>query len=622
MCGINGILSGSLDLQKRIQAMNDAMVHRGPDAEGTFVHEGIAFGHRRLSILDLDPRSNQPFYSPDGRYIMVFNGEIYNYQELKKSLPDVQWKTASDTEVLLHAWIQWGEKCLIHLNGMFAFAVWDTVSNELFIARDRMGIKPLYYFDGHEHFVFSSEVRSLLASGFVDKKLNASALPDYLMYLTVHAPDTIVENVKMLLPGHWMKLSDGNLTMEQWWNPAVDLNTRNPKREEAVAQVRKLLEAAVSRRLVSDVPFGAFLSGGIDSSAVVALMAQQMNRPVDTFHIAFDESEFSEARYAKMMADKFGTNHHKIVIRPSEFLETLPQALDAVDHPGADGPNTWIVSKAARDAGVKMVLSGLGGDEFFGGYDVFKQLPKLKSKGWVMSFPRFMRSAAGSMLMKARPSVSSKKTAAILMQDAWYMEYTYRFSRMAILDKDVQKLLAGNPAFTNRVFDIMKNLTGVGAPAARFEQFTQISFAEMSTYLPNVLLRDTDQMSMAHALEVRVPMLDFQLVEYMLSLPASLKQSVLSPKQLLVEAMGDDLPTELVNRQKMGFTFPWKNWLKNELRPLTETYIHAFSKRPEMNETAVLRLWNEFLNDHPTSRWAVIWNIVVLEHYLQKHGIS
>lgn len=426
----------------------------------------------------------------------------------------------------------------------------------------------------------------------------------------------------MLLPAHYIKVSDGVLTAEKYWLPETNVQFINPSRKDAVAEVREKLKQAVRKRLVSDVSFGAFLSGGIDSSAVVALMAQEMDRPVETFNIAFNESEFSEAKYARMIAAKYKTRHHEIVIRPDEFVNHIPAALDAMDHPGADGPNTWVVSRAAKQAGVTMVLSGLGGDEFFGGYDVFKRIPTLDERKWLLSFPRPLRSAAGFLLRTMKPSVSSEKTASLLVQDYWHLEYTYRFSRMTVLEKDIKEMLIGQPKVINRVYNIVKDLCGPEKPGQRFDRFTQISLAEMNTYLPNVLLRDTDQMSMAHALEVRVPMLDHKVVEYLLSLPAHLKQSATSPKQLLVEAMGNDLPSQLIDRPKMGFTFPWKEWLKKDLYELTSSHLESLSNRPEFNKAFISRIWQSFLTDDPRSRWAVIWNLVVLEHYLQKNGIQ
>jgi asparagine synthase (glutamine-hydrolysing) len=624
MCGINGIIGALTGEQgtERVSRMNDAMTHRGPDAAGIFADNGIALGHRRLSIIDLDPRSNQPFYSPDRRYVMVFNGEIYNYKIIRNALTFNNWTTESDTEVLLHAYIQWGSRCLDMLEGMFAFAIWDCEKRELFVARDRMGIKPLYYCHAKADFAFSSEIRALMHSGIAGGKINTEALPDYLMYHTIHAPETIIKGVYMLMPGHCIRVSDGAITAEEYWNPETLVKTIQPTAAEAQEQVRYLLTEAVKKRLVADVPFGAFLSGGIDSSAVVALMAGNMSRPVDTFNIAFDESEFSEAKYARLMAEKYGTRHHEIVIRPESFLKQIPDALNDADHPGADGINTWVVSKAAKEAGVTMVLSGLGGDEFFGGYDVFKQLYRLESKKWVMSFPRPLRALAGNLMKTMKPGVASQKMAALLVQDYWYLEYTYRFSRMSVMEKDVAKLLSDKKRFANSVYNIVLQNCGTESAGERFHLFTRISLAEMRTYLHNVLLRDTDQMSMAHALEVRVPFLDHTLVEYLISLPQELKISRHAPKELLIKSLGDLLPHELVHRPKMGFTFPWAHWLKTDLKDFCETHLNALATRPEFDKQGINQLWTAFKAGKPEARWANIWNLVVLEHYLQKNGLS
>ena len=349
--------------------------HRGPDASGTYVNDFLLFGHSRLSIIDPDASSNQPFYSSDNKFILIFNGEIYNYKEIRESLPDYHFRTNSDTEVVLAAYQTWGTNCVHQFNGMFAFAIWDVEKRTLFIARDRLGIKPLYIYDNNESIVFSSEIRSLMECSLVKKKIDKDSFVDYLRYNTVHAPKTIIEGVKVLMPGHYIWVSDDEYKNEAYWdiNKYINRKSDNQSYEEIKIEVKDRLTKSVKRRLVADVPFGAFLSGGIDSSAIVALMSEVSDEPVKTFNISFAEEAFSEAKYARIIAKKYKTDHTEIKLTPADFLADLPSALSGMDHPSGDGPNSFVVSKATKDAGVTMALSGLGGDELFAGYDIFPQ---------------------------------------------------------------------------------------------------------------------------------------------------------------------------------------------------------------------------------------------------------
>ncbi|MCW3082850.1 MAG: asparagine synthase, glutamine-hydrolyzing [Bacteroidetes bacterium] len=628
MCGINGIY-GLEDVKiagEKVSAMNDKMRHRGPDDAGIFTDEKIALGHRRLSVIDLSAAGHQPMRSYDGRYQIVYNGELYNYKELKFELQRVIvgsgqaayfFQTNTDTEVILAAYARWGAECLQRFNGMFAFAIWNTQTKELFVARDRLGIKPLYYLYTNGVFAFSSEIRSLLSGGLIPKKIDEKSLIDYLRYQTVHAPDTIVKGVKMLMPGHFIEMKNEQLKIKSYWSLAKNKTeiAKNKTYEDVCKEVNQLLTKAVERRLIADVPFGAFLSGGIDSSAIVGLMSKVSAEKVKTFSITFDESEFSEATYAQLIAKKFDTDHHEIKLNPADFLAKLPLALKAMDHPSGDGPNTFIVSEATKHAGITMALSGLGGDELFAGYDVFKRAQELDKKAALNIVPKFMRSLGGSLLTTAKPGVASEKKAALLKQPKINFQSFYPLSRQVLLDKQISQLVKKQELPANRVAEIIAPLTN------RKNVITNVSIAEISTYMQNVLLRDTDQMSMAHALEVRVPFIDYTLVEYVLGLPDKFK-STASPKKLLVDALGDLLPPEIVNRPKMGFTFPWKQWMKNELKTFCEEKMNALSKRNLFNENGVLKLWEQFLKDDPAITWSRIWYLVVLENWLEENNVE
>lgn len=647
MCGINGIYGLNDEVQSKtmIAKMNTALSHRGPDDEGIFAEHKIALGHRRLSIIDLSAAGHNPMFSNDKRYCIIHNGEIYNFREIKNELKDYDFKTSTDTEVVLAAYSQWGKDCLQKFNGMFAFAIWDTFKKELFIARDRLGIKPLYYYQKDKLLVFSSEIRALLSSDLLPKKLDKERLVDYLRYQTVHAPQTIIENVFMLMPGHYISVSenngsasfdgvyteqsqstqDGSLTkdfeIKKYWDASEKINTTTDKKSyrEVCADINELLTKAVERRLVADVPFGAFLSGGIDSSAIVGLMSKVATEKVKTFSVVFDEGEFSEAKYSRIVAKKFNTDHHEIELTPEDFLEELPSALKAMDHPSGDGPNSYVVSKATKNAGITMALSGLGGDELFAGYDIFKRSITLEKNTYITKIPKLFRKAGGNILKSIRKDVASEKISELLELENWNFENTYPLSRQTLLDSQIKKLLNQNFVKKNSVLEIVKFLTSKLKTSNT--KPTKVSLAEISTYMQNVLLRDADQMSMAHALEVRVPFLDFKLVEYVLSVPDKYKISS-TPKKLLIDSLGNLLPAEIVYRKKMGFTFPWEQWMKKELKSFCEERINSLSKRNHFNEEGVKKLWVDFLENDARITWSRLWHLIVLEEWMQKNGID
>lgn len=618
MCGINAIINfaGTEDFSSTVSAMNDCLAHRGPDNDGIYTQPGITLGHRRLSIIDLSAAGNQPMRSPFANQVIVFNGEIYNYREVRAMLSGFQFQTDSDTEVLLAAWKQWGVDCVHHLNGMFVFALWDEDTRELTVMRDRMGIKPVYYSRNENSMLFSSEVRALLASGMVKRKINADALEEYIRYQFVNAPKTILADVQMLLPGHYIRVSGNNVQTVRWWQPEVNEAIVPGSYTEVKQHLRGLLADAVKQRLVADVPFGAFLSGGIDSSAVVGLMSEVSPSSIKTFNISFDDSEFSEAVYARQVAAKFHTDHHEIVLTPEHFLAKLPDALNAMDHPSGDGPNTYVVSEATKKAGITMALSGLGGDELFAGYDVFKRAWELRKKEWIGSIPKFARVAGGKLLKAVKPGVASGKIADVLAADSLDFETTYPKYREVFNDEIVRSLVNVK---TNWHFPGVQDV--YGALAYDEKHFlSKVSLAEITTYMQNTLLRDTDQMSMAHALEVRVPFMDYRLVDFVLNVPDEWKYPH-TPKKLLVDALEDLLPPDIVHRPKMGFTFPWKRWMKKELRGFCESQLGYLGETGLLNGAELKKLWQRFLQDDQAITWSRIWHLVVLGHWLKKNNV-
>ena len=360
MCGIAGVVrrEGGGDLTTMIKRMTGAMAHRGPDADGFFVTDEVAFGHRRLSILDLSTAANCPFTDASGRYVMVFNGEIYNFQEIKDQLKEYPFITTGDTEVVIAAFAKWGPACLDLFRGMFAIAIWDKRDRSLFLARDRFGVKPLYYYKDDRQLLFTSEIRALLASGEMPRKLNRQALVDYLKYQSFSTPYTIIENILEVRAGCWMLYKDGECKQQSYWDiTRVNHDVGEMTLPKVHQRIRELLTRAVERRLVSDVPLGAFLSGGIDSSLVVGIMSEVSKGATNAFTIAFDEKEYDEFPYAEMVAKKFGVRHQRVLLKATDFLEQLPEALNAMDTPSGDGLNTYVVSKAIRKSGMEPVAT-------------------------------------------------------------------------------------------------------------------------------------------------------------------------------------------------------------------------------------------------------------------------
>lgn len=624
MCGINGIY-GSLpeaDARERIRKMNQKLAHRGPDAEGVYRDETVVLGHRRLSIIDLSEESNQPMTDPTGRFTIVYNGEIYNYQELRKDLNETDFRTDGDTEVLLHGFIKWGINFIKSCNGMFAFAVWDRQQEELTLVRDRMGIKPLYYSRTNNHTLFSSEIRALLSSDMISRKLNRNVLGEYLRYGTVHGSNTIVDGIFMLQPGSVMTITKHEATVETYWHLARDIQSdvANLTYGDTVSLVRKKTGEAVKRRLISDVPMGAFLSGGIDSSCLVALASQEVDR-LKTFTVTFDNAKFDESVYARQIADKYNTDHSELLLAPETMLQMMPNAVSAMDFPTGDGINTYMVSKLAKEAGITVVLSGLGGDEVFAGYDIFKRFYSLRDKAWVMHIPIFLRKLAGEILELSKPGLPSQKIKKVLTEDNLNLENVYQYNRELAPREVVSQLTNFGNSGMASVYNLVKEGVGVGTVGSLLPTLSKVSYAEITTYLNAVLLRDSDQMSMAHALELRVPFLDHELVEAVMAVPDKFKYPY-TPKKLLVHAMGDLLPPEIVNRPKMGFSFPWDEWMRGDLREFCGDHITDLGRNDAFNAEAVSKRWNSFLKGDPHITWSRLWYLCILQAWMNENEIE
>ena len=621
MCGIAGIVfrgpgQTSAGITER---MCSAMSHRGPDDESFFHDEFVSLGHRRLSIIDLSSAANQPFFDVSERYVMVYNGEIYNFREIKNELPDYPFRTSSDTEVLIAAFIKWGPESISKFKGMFAFAVWDRQDKELFIFRDRLGVKPLYYYTDEGVFCFASELRAVMASGLVKKiDLDRKATADFFSFQSFGYPDSPVSAIKQLEAGSYVKIKNGHVEKTVYWTltgnkPNFDFNDTIAVKKH----IRELLRDSVSRRLVSDVPVGAFLSGGIDSSTVVGLMAEVSPAKPATFNISFSESEFDESKYARVVADKFNTEHTTIPLKPEIFLEELENALNSMDVPSADGINTYVVSKAIRQAGITVALSGVGGDELFAGYPFFKQYTDLHKREKLFNNSGFIRRGFANVLEKTK-SGKYHRIAEILSADHVSIEQIYPVFRRILsreLIRDLTKL------DTNHRSGIEENLMNFAGEFSELPLLSQVSAAEYLGYTQQTLLKDTDQMSMAVSLEVREPFFDHDLIEFLLAVPDHIKYPKF-PKSLLVESVSPLLPDEIVHRKKQGFLFPWELWMRRELKSFCEKQIAGLSARQFINGKELQAYWKRFLNNDPSVRWTELWLFIVLGYWLDKNHID
>jgi len=617
MCGIAGILDFENMGNKRnvVTRITEALSHRGPDATGYLENENIAFGHKRLSIIDLSACSNQPLSDHTKRFHIVFNGEIYNYRELKNKIHEYPFQTQGDAEVVLALYSKLGPICLNSLAGMFAFAIWDDQKKELFAARDRLGVKPLYYYEAANAFLFASEIRALLASDLVPNEINLNAVAGFLQFQSIGHPGSIIKGIYSLEAGSYMIVNHSGLRTYKYWNVVPDEYDFDFGNGTAVKQkINQLLVRSVERRMVSDVPVGAFLSGGIDSSAVVGLMASVSTEPVNTFTVGFNEKEFDESAYAQMVAKKFNTRHQELLLQPTSFLDELIPALDAMDTPSGDGVNSYVVSKAIRDKGITVALSGVGGDELFAGYPIFKQYLQLMKyqKLWQPLKPL-------RLLLAGLPGTHNTKTDR-------YRQLLHAKTADIASFYPVFRQIVSPAMLANCTSLPFENLSPGGellkqqiTSISRLPLLSQVSVAEYLGYTQHTLLKDMDQMSMARSLEVREPFFDHELIEFVLNVPDALKYPSY-PKKLLVESLGDLLPPEIVHRKKQGFLFPWNDWMKNELRTFCETHLLAISKREFIKGEQLLGYWKRFLNNNTSVRWMEIWLFVVLEYWLQKNN--
>jgi asparagine synthase (glutamine-hydrolysing) len=617
MCGIFGVFSKgstvSPDLLKRAVL---SLAHRGPNDSGTVVVEDGAYqlglAHTRLAVLDLSPLGHQPMQDPVNGNWIVFNGEIYNFRDLRKELEaaGIEFKSHSDTEVILAAYRVWGESCLTRLGGMFAFALWDATRKCLLLARDPMGIKPLYYYQSGQTFLFASELRTLLQTGLVPRKADPAGVLGYLEFGSVYEPWTIVEGVLAVPPGHVLTVENGAVSQREYWNSLQHLQ------DAPADQLPTILQQAILSHLVSDVPVGVFLSGGIDSSALVAVLSQN-GVQANTFSLVFQEEEFNEAQYSRLAARHFKTEHHEIPVSQQDALQVLPEALCAMDQPTIDGINTYLVSAKARAAGIKVALTGLGADEMFAGYSNFRRVPKMEA--WSRRFGRLPRVArrplsASVALLAGQGDRGRKLTELTAGHDSTV--HPYFLARTLFGSTDRWELLGGRSAESERALESM--LRESIARSSALDAVNRVSYLESHWYMRNTLLRDSDFMSMAHGLELRVPFLDRALVEACFRTPGAQKLAGDSPKPLLLRSLGVELPQEIVNRPKRGFTLPFERWLRGEMRPVVEdTLLKNNWDQISINGHAVREVWERFSSGETS--WSRPWSLFVLGRWCEQN---
>jgi asparagine synthase (glutamine-hydrolysing) len=627
MCGICGIvqLRDSFAIRREtLQRMNDVIVHRGPDDEGFYSTPAVGLAMRRLSIIDLQT-GHQPLQNEDGSIQIVFNGEIYNFQELRKDLEKAghRFTTNSDTEVIVHGYEEYGTHVVQHLRGMFAFALWDGKDEMLLLARDRAGKKPLHYYKDGEKFLFGSEIKSILQCEQVPRAVNPEALDRFLTFEYVFSPETIFQGIYKLPPGHLLVLRKGDIRIEQYWEnlPAVqELHDE----EYYARRLAELLEEAVKIRLISDVPLGALLSGGIDSSTVVGFMAKHSGKPVKTFSIGFEDQTYNELAYARIVSNHFHTEHHEFIIKP-DAVNLVEKLVKNLDEPLGDFSifPTYLVSKMAREY-VTVALSGDGGDELFAGYDTY-------IADWIarhyQKLPGVIRNNLIPTILKCVPPSPKKKglinrtkrfvEGALLPPDLMHTRWM-----IFLQDAEKRRLYSDDLLHACENGNSYKYIRQYFQKAKGAAPLAQQEYVDIKTFLTDDILVKVDRMSMATSLETRAPFLDHKVMEFAATIPGSLKLKGLTTKYILKKAVSNLLPQQILTRGKEGFSIPIKNWLTQELRPLLLDTLseNRLKQRGYFQPEYVQQLIREHLDgkeNHSHRLWALmvfeIWHQIYID---------
>jgi asparagine synthase (glutamine-hydrolysing) len=619
MCGIAGF---NWQDERLIRAVSDVLLHRGPNQSGSYTDDSVSLGHRRLSIIDLSEHGRQPMSNEDGSIWVTYNGEIYNFQELRAQLESRghTFRSRTDTEIIVHAYEEYGRDCVHRFNGMFAFALWDKRRRELFVARDRLGVKPLYYYYKDDKLVFASEIKAILQVPEIERELNPQALYHYMGYEFVPSPDSIFRYIHKLPPGHYLLYRKGKLSLSQYWDLRFHGEGYAPSYYEET--MREMLTESVRKRLVSDVPLGVFLSGGLDSSAVVALMSRCGVKSIQTFSLGYSDPTYSELDYARVVAREFNTEHRELIIDPIT-PELIEEAIWHLDEPMTDLSTIpfYLICKKAREY-VTVCLSGEGGDEVLAGYDRFKAS---KAYRYYAILPEWIRREVVPPLVRMLPDRPQKKgplnilkrfiEGGLLPEEAAHMRWQYfgipEHDRR-LFSEDIRFAVSMDPFAPLRVHAERCNST---------EPLDREIYVDLKFTMPDSVLMKVDKMSMAHALEVRVPFLDYQFVEFCASVPGRLKLNGWTTKAIFRSAMRGLLPPVILGRGKQGYSFPIKNWLRRELKDYTrETLISSPLIREAFNLPYIEQLiqeHQEYRANHNHVLWALInlavWHRLFME---------
>jgi asparagine synthase (glutamine-hydrolysing) len=620
MCGITGYVF--LDRNRNIdpnvlRSMTESIEHRGPDDEGFHIDRNVGLGFRRLSIIDLNT-GHQPLSNADDTVHIVFNGEIYNYLEYRELLKKkgYQFKTATDTEVILHLYEEYGSECLQYLRGMFGFVIWDSRKQVLFCARDRFGIKPFYYYLDQNIFVFGSEIKTLLAGEPIDTALSMEALDSYFAFGYITHDLSIYKHIRKLQPGHYLTLDlskKPEMKIARYWDIRFepDYSRTEQQWEEEMEQ---LLSETVKMHMISDVPLGAFLSGGIDSSSVVALMAKNSNRPVKTFSIGFKEEKFNELVYAREVAQMYQTEHHEQIVEPAS-ISLLPDLVKAYDEPFADASAipTYYVSKIARE-NVTVALSGDGGDELFAGYNIYKYLRKLHEHPLNISIPGFNKLFWGSIYKMIPWTMKGKGAAYFLSRSEKYMG---AFLSSWNIDERKKLFLSDHNSIDSRqASELFKK--SVMEQGSKYDFITNLQYLDLQTYMVDDVLTKVDRASMMNSLEVRVPLLDHKVAELSFRIPWNLKYHETGQKYIFKQTMKPHLPASILQHPKQGFGVPLSYWFKDDLKQyINDTLV---SSTPLLAEYLNLDFVRKTVNsNHNAMRdfSGRIWQLIVFEEWLR-----
>lgn len=621
MCGISGKLY--FDQNRRVSEeevlqMSNTLIHRGPDGGGVWTDRNVGLAHRRLAIIDLRPEAGQPMSNEDGSVWITFNGEIYNFHELRKELEarGHTFRTNSDTEAIVHAYEEYGRDCVKKLRGMFAFAIWDMRARKLFLARDRVGKKPLFYYMGRDRFLFGSEIKALLADDEIERAVDPAAVDHFLALQYIPAPFSIFRGVKKLPAAHWLEVQDGEVAMGRYWKLRY-APKRHVSERDAIAELQWQIADAVRIRLVSDVPLGAFLSGGIDSGAVVSYMARETSHPVRTFTVGFEEKAYDERQFARMVSDRCRTKHTELVVRPS-VVDILPRLVWHYDEPFGDSSAvpSYAIAQLTRQH-VTVVLNGDGGDENFAGYDRYV-VNRRAHRG--DAIPLGARQALAAVLnsfpegwRRRQPLLKLCTVAAAMAQvpERRYARWIGHFApeeRQSLYTEEFRSRVNGTDPEA-----LFLNVFG----QSDAEDWTDATLdADVNLYLADDLLVKMDRATMAHSLEARSPLLDHVLMEFVAQLPATMKLDGSQKKRILKAALRGMVPDDILDRPKMGFGAPVGGWFRNELRDLAHDLLLAprAAQRGYFEPKVVARLLTEHCAGHEDHA-EDLWDLLVFEQW-------